>query len=581
MKKIRQWKRYLVFRLTSRMTFILVILVFALGLSNIYSLKVVTDNQVQSTKHAMTVFLKDIGNYLTQNRGDLRELSLQYLDALSVLSQKNDLDKHMTTADIRDSIDMKVRKSTIIDGMYIVDSENLTYAYQFSNRLSGDEKLILIDMIKTKDYYHTIGLTDRWQVFSLSGSTYLMQTQKIAGYMLGVMMRSDTLLSAIRKAIVSDQILYALTNENGDIISTVGNREFLETANQLPVTSTVVRNYQKKYFVVSQSVADTPFYLSTVVEKGNVFLGLELLQWAIIIVALLSVLIVPTIVLQLYREIVKPVRKLIVATKEVEKGNWEYRITPGNDSAEFAMLEDSFSNMIHEIKYLKIDTYEEKLERQKAELKYLQMQIKPHFFLNTIATISNLSFQNKNQEIQSLIAFLSDHLRYMFKGGMGLVQVRDEMAHVENYIHMQQLRYPNNIFFMSDVQDEVRECSIPKYLLNTFIENIFKHAMTVGEMLSIFIQINKITVNGLEHIHIMIEDNGEGFPVDVINSVNSTNSPGDDDGDSIGIRNIKKTLELFYGTTGALRLANCEPTGARVEIDIPILERSHHESAHH
>lgn len=64
---------------------------------------------------------------------------------------------------------------------------------------------------------------------------------------------------------------------------------------------------------------------------------------------------------------------------ELKSGNLEVHLSEENVFSEFQILNDTFDNMTKEIKKLKIDVYEEKLNKQQAELLYLQEQINPHF----------------------------------------------------------------------------------------------------------------------------------------------------------------------------------------------------------
>lgn len=70
-----------------------------------------------------------------------------------------------------------------------------------------------------------------------------------------------------------------------------------------------------------------------------------------------------------------------------------------DDSAETISLKDTnlleleqansqFKNLMRQIKKLKIDIYEKELEKQKTMMNYLQLQIRPHFFLNCLNTIT-------------------------------------------------------------------------------------------------------------------------------------------------------------------------------------------------
>ena len=141
------------------------------------------------------------------------------------------------------------------------------------------------------------------------------------------------------------------------------------------------------------------------------------------------------------------------------------------------------------------------------------MQIRPHFYLNAISTISSLTYQNRNEEIRRMIQMLSQHLRYMFKAEQMLVSIDEEMRHVENYIRMQEIRYPDQIFYMTDLEPATGDIRIPQLLIQTFVENCFKHALTYGEMLSIFYpSAYGRSANDEGYVQIVIEDNGEGFP---------------------------------------------------------------------
>ena len=269
---------------------------------------------------------------------------------------------------------------------------------------------------------------------------------------------------------------------------------------------------------------------------------------------------IPLVVYYLFENIVKPVQQLIVATREVEKGNWDYSITAKKVPIEFAQLNDSFFSMVKEIKTLKIDSYEEKIERQKAELKYLQMQIKPHFFLNVLTTISSLTYQGKSEEIRKLIHYLSRHLRYMFRGGLVLVPLSEEIDFVNNYINLQEIKFPNNIFYMIEIGPGTEECRLPQFIIQTFVENCFKHALSVGTMLSVLIKTEVINDGDETYVRIIIEDNGDGFPKEIIEAINNSQDVAINDGEKVGITNIKKTLFLLYKKNNLLNISNCEPS---------------------
>lgn len=79
------------------------------------------------------------------------------------------------------------------------------------------------------------------------------------------------------------------------------------------------------------------------------------------------------------KTLVHPVDKLVKAMEEVENGNLHVKVEEEAYYQEFRCLNYQFNRMVSEIEKLKIDVYEEQLNRQNSELKFLLLQINPHF----------------------------------------------------------------------------------------------------------------------------------------------------------------------------------------------------------
>lgn len=93
-----------------------------------------------------------------------------------------------------------------------------------------------------------------------------------------------------------------------------------------------------------------------------------------------------------------------------------------------------------------------------------RLQIRPHFFLNAMTTISSLSQREKNREIQRYIDALSKNIRYMFQSGLHTVTLGEEIRHIENYFEMQELNYPDCVFYYIDIPKELEMWKIPQML---------------------------------------------------------------------------------------------------------------------
>ncbi|MGE5613286.1 MAG: sensor histidine kinase [Bacillota bacterium] len=568
MNKIERIRRSLVYKITVSLILIVVILLNVLILSNIYSLNVVASNMINASQSQLAIYMNNIRNNLDSSLKDLNEISVAYLDSIAKYPGMSELDKYLSAVQIRDTISTKVLTSNVEDGLFVLLPEDGLSLAQFSNRIVSNEKMELWNYINSSSMLENSQAIKQWDIVRIKERNYLVRCNKTYNCIVGVIIKNDTLLAFINNDPL-EGANYALTDKDGKIIAFLGASHFNETIDAIPNEENIYKNYKDKYFIVSREFPHTGGKLSCIIERKSVFYGLELIQWIIIFMGILAVIIIPVVILYLFREIIKPVQALVVATREVEKGNWDYNVPLNKAPMEFITLNNSFNSMIREIKALKIKSYEEKIERQKAELKYLQMQIKPHFFLNAITTISSLTYQDKNKEIRQLIEFLSRHLRYVFRGGLHKVPLREEIEHVKNYIGMQEIKYPNNIIHLIEVKKEIEECLLPQFLIQTFVENSFKHALTSGKILSVFIKAEDYIVRDETYVRLVIEDNGDGFPDDVMKIINEPDENGSEDGKKIGILNIKKTLRLLYKMDGLLKIGNCDPSGAMVEILIP------------
>ena len=153
------------------------------------------------------------------------------------------------------------------------------------------------------------------------------------------------------------------------------------------------------------------------------------------------------------------------------------------DSYRKGKLKDAFNRLMDEIMKLKIQSYEKQIDLQETELKCIKLQIRPHFFLNAMTTISSLSQQGKNKEIESYISALSKNIRYMFRAGLHTVSLQEEVTHVENYFEMQELKYPGCVFYYIDINPEVREWKIPQMMIVTPFWSACADAYTKKEFL--------------------------------------------------------------------------------------------------
>jgi len=185
-------------------------------------------------------------------------------------------------------------------------------------------------------------------------------------------------------------------------------------------------------------------------------------------------------------------------------------------------LEQSKNNAKLEAKIL-----ETQLKLKEQELKYLKMQIHPHFLFNTLNTMYGLALK-KAAQAPDMILKLSNLLDYLlYQTEKPMVLISEEIAHIKDYIDLEKMRFNDTLEINMNEQLASKHITIAPMLLLPFVENSFKHGSIKNGVLKIDIQI--------------VTDFGK---VDFrIKNSNSQHRPSQH---GIGLENIRKRLELLY-----------------------------------
>ena len=138
----------------------------------------------------------------------------------------------------------------------------------------------------------------------------------------------------------------------------------------------------------------------------------------------------------------------------------------------------------------------ERLQNENLTTRYnmLVSQINPHFFFNSLNSLSMLVRENDSKRALEYIEQLSYTFRYITQNGNNseLVSLRDEMGFAEAYCYMFRIRYADKIFFDISVDEEYLDYCLPALSLQPLIGNAVKH--------------NAITAKNPFHISIRTED---------------------------------------------------------------------------
>lgn len=196
-----------------------------------------------------------------------------------------------------------------------------------------------------------------------------------------------------------------------------------------------------------------------------------------------------------------------------------------------------------------------------AQLKMLHYQINPHFLFNTLNAISTLVLERRNDQAEGMLLKLAGFLRYSLdRQPTALAELSAELAAQRKYLEIEQTRFDDKLRVKFEIESGLERAQLPSLILQPILENAIKYAITPRP------DGGSITVSARRDgdvLRIAVEDDGPGLP-----------PAGSQHRHGVGFANARERLELIYGARAGLSASNREPHGCRVDIWLPLEEKS-------
>jgi len=175
------------------------------------------------------------------------------------------------------------------------------------------------------------------------------------------------------------------------------------------------------------------------------------------------------------------------------------------------------------------------LGQASADLSFLRSQINPHFLFNILNTLYGLALQENAERTASGIQKLGDMMRFMLhENNQDRILLAREIEYLRNYIDLQQLRTASTpgITVECDIQDALEGTYIAPMLLIPFVENAFKHGISLQEK---------------SWIKISLYESDQRLYFDVHNSIHRKAEADPERSHSgVGLENVKQRLAMLY-----------------------------------
>ncbi len=257
------------------------------------------------------------------------------------------------------------------------------------------------------------------------------------------------------------------------------------------------------------------------------------------------------------------IAKAIAAIKTIEENKIEIHEQICNHITQNIGYDLSQSLHTTDKAIARLSIEKEMLEKKIIDLeaKNMSLVINPHFLFNTLNSIARIAYFEKSHTTEELIYCLSDLLRYNLKQDDELHTIGAEMDNIEKYLYIQKIRFKNRLEYEINIPDHIKSHRIPNMIIQPIVENALIHGITPkrdGGMIKINAEQYKNDIN------IFVIDNGNGFPKEVLESLQQIeNKLG------IGFRSTDRRLKRYFGEHYGLKIAKSDYSGSTVTISIP------------
>jgi len=304
-----------------------------------------------------------------------------------------------------------------------------------------------------------------------------------------------------------------------------------------------------------------------VTDRSEMFKRISNQQKITVLGIIFSGLALIALITVISNRLTRSIIRIVKAMKIAEKGELSFRIEEyGNMSIEFIKIAEQFNHMMGKINELLEEVKMASIKQKNAEIAALEAQINPHFLYNILDTINWMAIEREQYEISNTINSLGKILRYGIDKSNSMVEIRQEVEWLKQYIFLQQIRLKNLFECKMHIDPNVLGFHIHKLLFQPFVENAVLHGFEgVKSKHELIIEMKEKQ----ETIEIIIADNGKGMSREMVEKLNNDIYINSTEKSCIGIRNAVGRLKLYYGDKANVRVESKLGEGTTIFIEIP------------
>lgn len=321
-----------------------------------------------------------------------------------------------------------------------------------------------------------------------------------------------------------------------------------------------------------------------VAQRGGIFLiytvslGRPLLlllgeMGGIVLVGLLLSCLILYAVNKIVKRLLADLDSFTECVREVGQGNLEVEI-PRLSQIEVKEVALEYKRMLENLKMLTEQAIHSEILIRDAQLKALEKQINAHFLYNVLDSIKMMAEIKGIYEVSDALLALGRMFRYSLAIDRHEVTLREEIAYLENYLKLSNIRYDYTIYLCENIEEPIYELKVPKMCLQPIVENAVAYGLDeLAEDTTIYL---KAYEQG-EIALIELTDMGKGMSEEVLEKVREqiySQEAFDRHRHGIGLRNVHERIQLMYGDTCGVWVYSKKSCYTKVVLTIRTTQKS-------
>lgn len=514
---------------------------------------------------ALESYMEKTANGMEKIRRFLYDIYLDDSNFAALSGNLSDVEKYDNMYELCKSVESQMLVDEELQGFYVFDAAGKVPMYKVD-----------LDQIRP-DHSSSIGTALQMSQSQASVSKWFSLTIDNCVYLAIGFNKGNATIYGIRSIGNLEQVIVEGLHKSTDVVLIVDGRAetYQDLAQKLDIIDWQSKSKDKFYYrksnysVYGARVNDMNLWICPVFERA--FYDYVNMQQIVLIILTAVSMVAALILVQFVRKnMVKPLVQLRYEMEKIRNGTSKNIPEMTLRFSELKEVTVTLQDTIAQLEEQRLLVYHEFIEKQKAQLQYLQLQLKPHFYLNGLKTLNALALDYQTEKVQNLILNLSEHMRYLMQSEREFTTLSREIDFTKNYIELQDQTSGRKVEAKIEIDPEVNEWRVPILVVQTFVENSIKYAKlgSANNILKIRIRASLLDTEEGNYLDLQISDNGQGYTEEILEEIRGVPAVGEK---HVGINNLKRRCQILYGEKAEFTFYNMQ--GAVSECILPEREK--------